>query len=190
MNITEVKGKQGEFEVTNRARKRIDDAREIGLTGKELGDETFKIKMEEEGRKFLSEYVKPDENEKMYLRKQLIDTGRIRNFVMDYRGNRLDKFIYSTQKLVDIMKKVNCFGIVFPNLQKFYGDIKLPCEILEGANAWISKDCNDPNGVYRYFSKKDGITKGMSIFDLIEIVDGVGIGKKEGFIRKRNIIPT
>ncbi|ASS66978.1 hypothetical protein [Paenibacillus sp. RUD330] len=164
--------------VINRVRKMVDEKRQEGLMGRQLSKAAFHIKKIGE-RRMEEGYVKVKGRDKIVLREHAIDTGRLNQFVKTQHRLQLYKLIGTTQKLVDLANRVNMFEIVFENLKCIQENTYFPCQLVQNNFAWISKHEKD---VYRYYSKRDGgNTIGLSIFDLIEIIDGVNIGEKAGF---------
>lgn len=159
--------------VGRRIKKRVAKLRVTGVSGIELRNQCFKIKMQEENRKE-PKYTKASVSIKKEIRSKAVQSGNIERFQKIQHRSQLYMLIQTKQYLVDIANRTNMFELIFENLRKFKINQKFPCELIDGNVAWISQG---ESGMHRYFTKQPGsATIGLSIFDLIEIVDGV-----EGF---------
>ncbi|MFI8715177.1 hypothetical protein [Brevibacillus brevis] len=166
------------YKAINQMKNKIDEKRQEGLAGKAMSDATFIIRREME-KIAPGDYVKIKRHQKKLLREHVIETGCINQFVKIHHHVPFDKNIRTTQELVDLANTTNMFAVIFGNLKGIMTDTFFSCHLVSNNFAWISKD---DNNVYRYYSKrKGGNTIGLSVFDLLEIIDEDGIDEKRGF---------
>jgi len=161
-------------QIAYRINKRVNELRDKGITGVEFKKESYKVKIEEERRYKEVKYQKATIEVKRKIREQAMSSGSLNNFMKIKNRTQLYMLIQTKQKLVEIANTTNMFELIFENLQKFNIDEIRLCELIKDNEAWISRS---DSGMYRYFTRQpNGITTGLSIFDLLEIIDGI-----EGF---------
>ncbi|MBP1153951.1 MULTISPECIES: hypothetical protein [unclassified Paenibacillus] len=162
----------GGIAVRKRINKKIQNLKDRGLEGKEFRNRSYQIKMIEEQRARSQRYIKSTPENKELIRDMAKKSGAIDRFKKIQQRSQLYMLIETKQQLVRIANRVNMFELIFENLKNFEIDRVFPCELIEGNRAWISK--SEETGKHRYFTMHPGEKPySLSIFDLIEIVDGV-----------------
>ncbi|TKJ86062.1 hypothetical protein PaeCFBP13512_19705 [Paenibacillus sp. CFBP13512] len=155
--------------------KRVETLKEEGEKGIKLRDRSYRILKEEEHRfkrNQESKYVKATPEDKFKIRNQVILSGKIDLFKKAQLPSYRYMPVQTKQRLVEVANQSNMFELVFENLKKFQIDRVFACELIKGNRAWISQ--SKDTGIYRYFTMyPDSRSFGFSIFDLIEIIDGV-----------------
>jgi len=161
------------IKLRNRINKRVNELKDQGIVGMTLRDKSYQIKTEEEKRvRSEQNYTKANRKSKELIRDTAQKSGAINRFEKIQRRSQLYMLIETKQQLVRIANRVNMFEMIFENLKKFEINQRFPCELIEGNKAWISQ--SQKTKKYRYYTMEaGGQVFGLSIFDLIEIVDGV-----------------
>lgn len=157
---------------SKRINKRIQKLKDLEVEGKALRDRSYQAVMIEERRGKEKRFIAATPEVKEVIREKALNSGALNRFKKIQHRSQLYMVIETKQQLVRIANRVNMFEVVFENLKKFEIDLVFPCELIEGNRAWISQ--SEETKKYRYFTMQLGDKPYcLSIFDLIEIVDGV-----------------
>lgn len=157
---------------SKRISKRVQKLKDQGVEGKALRDKSYQAVMIEERRGKEKRFIEATPEVKEAIREKALKSGALDRFNKIQHRSQLYMLIETKQQLVRMANRVNMFEMVFENLRKFGINRVFPCDLIEGNRAWISQ--SEETEKYRYFTMQPGDKPYcLSIFDLIEIVDGV-----------------